>query len=133
VGVYTRAPAGTFTTRDEHRPAHKPARQAAYEANLLSRAERIGPRALDWAKGAITDRGVRAYRLLQGMISLTRKHPKERVDWACGIALERGVFRYRPLRRLVEQAAARAPAPPPLIQSHEIIRNLKEYAEEVNV
>jgi hypothetical protein len=43
VGVYTRAPAGTFTTRDEHRPAHKPARQAAYEANLLSRAERIGP------------------------------------------------------------------------------------------
>jgi len=133
VGVYTRAPAGTFTTRDEHRPAHKPARQAAYEANLLSRAERIGPRALDWAKGAIIDRDVRAYRLLQGMISLTRSHPRERVDWACGIALERGVFRYRPLRRLVEQAAARAPAPPPLIQSHDVIRNLKEYAEEVNV
>ena len=133
VGVYTRAPAGTFTTRDEHRPAHKPARQSAYEANLLSRAERIGPRALDWARGAIEDRGVRAYRLLQGMISLTRKHPGERVDWACGIALERGVFRYRPLRRLVEQAAARAPAPPSLIQSHDIIRNLKEYAEEVKV
>jgi hypothetical protein len=67
------------------------------------------------------------------MISLTRKHPRERVDWACGIALDRGVFRYRPLRRLAEQAAARTPASPPLIQSHEIIRNLKEYAEEVNV
>jgi len=133
VGVYTRAPAGTFNTRDEHRPAHKPARQAAYEANLLSRAERIGSRALDWAKGAITDRGVRAYRLLQGMISLTRSHPRERVDWACGIALERGVFRYRPLRRLVEQAAARASSSPPLIQSHDVIRNLKEYAEEVKV
>jgi len=79
------------------------------------------------------ERGVRAYRLLQGMISLTRKHPRERVDWACGIALERGVFRYRPLRRLVEQAAARAPAPPPLIQSHDIIRDLSEYAEEVKV
>ncbi len=133
VGVYTRAPAGTFTTRDEHRPAHKPARQSAYETNLLSRTERIGSRALSWAEGAIEDRGVRAYRLLQGMISLTRKHPRERVDWACGIALERGVFRYRPLRRLVEQAAARAPAQLPLIQSHEIIRNLKEYAEEVKV
>ena len=133
VGVYTRAPAGVFRTLDEHRPAHKPARQSAYEANLLSRAERIGLRALDWAKGAIQDRGVRAYRLLQGMLSLTRKHPKERVDWACGVALERGVFRYRPLRRLVEQAAARAPAQPRLIQSHDIIRNLKEYAEEVKV
>ena len=67
------------------------------------------------------------------MISLTRKHPKEQVDWACGIALARGVFRYRPLRRLVEQAAARAPVPPPLIQSHDIIRDLSKYAEEVNV
>lgn len=133
VGVYTRALAGTFTTRDEHRPAHKPARQSAYEANLLSRAERIGPRALDWARGAIEDRGVRAYRLLQGMISLTRKHPKERIDWACGIAQERGVFRYRPLRRLVDQAAAQAPAPLPLLQSHDITRNLKEYAEEVKI
>ena len=67
------------------------------------------------------------------MISLTRKHPRERVDWACGVALERGVFRYRPLRRLVEQAAARAPVSPQLTQSHDIIRDLKEYAKEVTV
>jgi len=133
VGVYTRAPAGTFNSLDEHRPAHKPARQQAYQANLLTKAEHIGPRALDWARGAIEDRGVRAYRLLQGMISLTRKHPRERVDWACAIALEHGVFRYKPLRRLVEQAAGRAPAPPALIQSHELIRDLSEYTEEVNV
>jgi hypothetical protein len=133
VGVYTRAPAGTFTTRDEHRPVHKPARQSAYEANLLSRAERIGTRALGWAEGAIEDRGVRAYRLLQGMISLTRKHPKERVDWACGIALEHRFFRLKPLLRLVEQAAARAPTQLPLIQSHEIILELSEYAKEINV
>jgi hypothetical protein len=133
VGVYTRAAAGTFNALDEYRPVHKPARQQAYQANLLTKAEHIGPRALDWAKGAIEERDVRAYRLLQGMISLTRKHPRERVDWACGVALERGVFRYRPLRRLVEQAAARAPAPPPLIQSHDIIRDLSEYAEEVRV
>jgi hypothetical protein len=35
VGVYTRASAGTFCTLNEHRPPHKPARQSAYEANLL--------------------------------------------------------------------------------------------------
>jgi len=115
------------------KPAHKPARQQAYQANLLTKAAHIGPRALSWAKGAIEERDVRAYRLLQGMISLTRKHPRERVDWACGIALEHRLFRYKPLRRLVEQAAARAPAPPPLIQSHDIIRDLSKYVEEVNV
>jgi hypothetical protein len=133
VAVHTRTPAGAFATRDEHRPAHKPARQEAYQANLLVKAKRIGDRALSWAEGAIEERGVRSYRLLQGMISLTRKHPKERVDWACGIALERRVFRYQPLRRLAEQAAARAPIQPPLIQSHELIRELSEYTKEVNV
>jgi len=55
------------------------------------------------------------------------------VDWACGIALERRLFRYKPLHRLVEQAAARSPAPPPLRQSHDIIRDLSEYVEEVKV
>lgn len=132
VGVHTRARSGTFTTRDEDRPAHKPARQEAYEANLLARAKHIGPRALSWAEEATRERGVRAYRLLQGMISLTRSHPKERVDWACGMALERRVFRYQPLRRLVEQAAARTPPPPSLTQSHELIRDLSEYVQEVN-
>lgn len=65
------------------------------------------------------------------MIALTRKHPRERVDWACGIALQRRVFRYKPLARLAEQAAARTLVQLPLIQSHEIIRDLSEYDEEV--
>jgi len=60
VGVYTRAPAGTFNSLEEHCPAHKPA-------------------------------------------------------------------------RLVEQAAKRDPSSPPLTQTHEIIRGLAEYAEEVKV
>lgn len=133
IGVYTKASAGSFNSLDEHRPAHKPARQQAYQDNLLTKAERIGERALNWALGAIEERDVRSYRLLKGMISLTRKHPKERVDWACGIALEHRVFHFKSLQRLVEQAAARAPVQPPLIQSHELIRNLSEYSKEVNV
>ncbi len=133
VGVYTKASPGTFRSMDEYRPAHKPARQQAYQENLLTKSEHIGPRAHSWAKAAIEERDVRAYRLLQGMIALTRKYPKESVDWACGIALEHRLFRYKALRRLVEQAAARAPSQLPLIQSHEIIRELVEYAKEVKV
>jgi len=130
VAVHSRAPAGIFATRKEHRPIHKPARQEAYEATLLAKAEHIGPRALAWAKAATQERGVRAYRLLQGMVSLTRNHPKERVDWACGVSLERGVFRYHVLRRLVDQASAQAPLPR-LAQEHPLIRDLREYAKEV--
>jgi transposase len=132
VGVYTKGAPGSFNSLEGHRPAHKPVRRQAYQENLLAKAEHIGDRALGWAKAAIEERDVRAYRLLQGMISLTRNHPRERVDWACGIAAERGVFRYRSLRRLVEQAAARAPVQLRLIQSHEMIRDLKDYTEEVS-
>ncbi len=68
VGVHIRAPAGAFTTQEEHRPAHKPARKATYQAKLLAKAERIGPRALRWAECAIEERDIRACHLLQGMI-----------------------------------------------------------------
>lgn len=122
---------GIFVTPQAgDRPAHKPARQEAYQRNLLARAERIGEKALAWARAAIEEREVRAYRLLQGMLSLTRSHPKECVDWACGVALENRSFRYQILRRLVEQAAARTPETRPrLTQEHELIRPLRQYAQ----
>jgi transposase len=132
VAVHSRAAAGAFVTRGEHRPAHKPAKQEAYQATLLAKAEHIGPRALAWAQAASEERGIRSYRLLQGMISLTRRHPREQVDWACGVALERRVFRYATLQRLLEQAVAQAPAQPrQLLQQHPLIRDLREYTQEV--
>jgi hypothetical protein len=70
----------------------------------------------------------RAYRLLHGLISLTRSHPRERVEWACGYTLGYGLFRYRILRRLLEQAAANAPVPA-LLHEHAVIRDLRVYAE----
>ncbi len=121
---------GTYVTNPEDRPAHKPARQQAYQETLLAKAERIGERTLAWGRAAVDERDVRAYRLLQGVIALTRSHPKERIDWACGVALEGRAFRYRTLRRLVEQAAARSPqAPLRLTQEHELIRPLGQYAQ----
>lgn len=120
---------GCWTTNAADRPAHKPARQEAYQAHLLARAERIGENALAWAKAAIIERDVRSYRLLQGMLALTRKHPRERVDLACALALKARAFRYKTLRRLVEQAAARTPIPiRQLTQEHEVIRPLSDYA-----
>jgi transposase len=122
---------GIFVTvRPGDRPAHKPARQQAYQENLLARAGRVGEKALAWARAAIEERDVRAYRLLQGMLSLTRSHPQERVDWACGVALENRSFRYLTLRRLVETVAERTPEVRlRLTQEHELIRPLQQYAQ----
>ena len=55
------------------------------------------------------------------------------MDWACRVALEHRLFRYKVLRRLAEQAEVSDPTPvPALVQSHELIRDLFEYAKEVN-
>jgi transposase len=126
VAVHTRKCAGTWSTRPEHRPAHKPARQEAYEIYQMTRMEKIGPRAVAWALEAVKERDVRSYRLLQGVIALTRRHPRERVDWVCGTALERRCFRYQVLKRLADEAAERAQQPE-LLQRHEVIRDLAEY------
>jgi len=130
VAIHSRCPQGTFATRHEHRPEHKPAREEAYVANLLSKAEHIGPQALAWSQAACEARGVRAYRLLQGMLSLTHSHKREKVNWACGLALQNQLFRYKILRRLVEKETIVTQLPL-LLQNHEIIRDLAEYAEEV--
>lgn len=49
IAVHTRTTAGTFATRKEHRPAHKPAREEAYVEGLLARSEHVGHSALDWS------------------------------------------------------------------------------------
>lgn len=120
---------GSWVTHPDDRPEHKPARQAAYQQNLLARAERVGENTHAWAEAAIVERDVRAYRLLQGVLSLTRTHPRECVDAACKTALDARLFRYKSLRRLTEEEAARTPPnSAQLTQEHELIRNLSEYA-----
>lgn len=108
----------------------RPARQEAFQQSLLARAERVGSQTHAYALACLEARGVRAYRLLQGVLALTRQHPKEVVEWACGVALKSGAFRYRTLRRLVETAASRVARPQRrLTQEDELIRPLTEYAQ----
>lgn len=122
---------GWWSTTPEHRPAHKPARAEAYEINLLARAERIGPGAAAWARSVIETRGPRSYRLIQGMLSLTRHHRKESVEWACKLAVNNGVYHYKSLKKLAEQAQDRE-RQPELLQVHEIIRPLADIGKEMD-
>jgi transposase len=128
--VHAVAHPGTFSTQDEHRPAEKPAKAEGYERHLLSRAQRVGEGAHAWARGAIASRGPRSYRLLQGMLALTRKYPRETVDWACRVAHENSCYHYRTLKRLSEGATEKQETPR-LIQECELIRPLSEIGEEV--
>ena len=130
VAVHARAQGGVFSTKPEHRPAHKPASAEGHERYLLSRSERIGPGALAWAKGAMEARGPRSYRLIQGMLSLTRTNSPESVDWACRLSEENSCYRYKSLKKLLENKKADSDVPA-LLQEHELIRPLAEIGKEM--
>jgi hypothetical protein len=73
---------------------------------------------------------VLAYRLLQGVIGLTRKYPSEVVDRACGIALDHDAFRYRTLVQLCKRLER--PQRSLFTADHELIRPLSDYSRILN-
>jgi transposase len=104
--------------------------QRAFTAKLLGRCERVGPPLRAWADKACEARGVRALRLIQGVLGLTRKHSRESVLWAADKALEHALFRYQDFKRLVERGGAGAPDQLPLLSEHPDIRSMDAYRLE---
>ena len=68
-------------------------------------------------------------RLIQGILTLLRKYPKEQVLSVARTAGERHLFRYKDFTRLLEQRALQAVLPT-LLAEHELIRPTSAYALE---
>ena len=66
-----------------------------------------------------------AYRLVQGMISLTRRYRASLVNEACAKALSQDAFRYRTLVALCKRLDV--PQRSLFTSEHELIRPLSEY------
>ena len=103
--------------------------QRAFLTNLLMRCERVGVPLKEWAKAAHEERGIRALRLIQGVLALVRKHPREAVVAAAKTALTNRLFRYKDLCRLCERATATS-LPQSLLDVHETIRPMTDYRLE---
>lgn len=126
ISVHNRVAPGLYAPRPGQ--PKSTASQDAFVARLLGRCEQIGPDLLAWAQAALEERGVRAVRLIQGVLKLTRKFPREHVLHAARKATEHRLFRYRDLSRLAEVFSERKPAR--LISDHPSIRPIIEYRLE---
>jgi transposase len=126
VMVHARVAAGVFAPRAGE--AEASTRQHAFVDRLVGQCERIGPPLRQWADAALAARGVRAIRLIQGVLGLTRKHPRERVLAAVTEAHAHQHFRYQTIRQLVERSPAR-PAPT-LVTEDPAIRPMTQYTLE---
>ena len=126
VMVHARVAAGVFAPRAGE--AEASTRQQAYVDRLVGQCARVGPALQRWAEAALAVRGVRAIRLIQGVLSLTRRHPRERVLAAITEAHAHQHFRYQTIRQLVERTPAR-PAPT-LVTEDPAIRPMTQYTLE---
>jgi transposase len=126
VMVHARVAPGVFAPRAGE--AQASTRQQAYVARLVGQCERVGPALKQWAQAALEARGVRAIRLIQGVLGLTRRHARERVLAAVSQALAHQQFRYQTIRQLLEHT----PAPPaPSLRSEDpAIRPMTQYTLE---
>jgi transposase len=126
VAVHARVRDGLYAPRTGE--AEASTRQQAFVDRLVGQCARVGPALQQWADAALTARGVRAIRLIQGVLSLTRKHPRERVLAAIAEAHARQHFRYQTIRQLVERTPAR---PRPSLRTDDpAIRPMTQYTLE---
>jgi hypothetical protein len=124
--VHPKIAPGLFAPRPGE--AEASTRQQAFVDRLLGHCERVGPALRQWADAAIAARGVRAIRLIQGVLGLTRKHPRERILAAVRQAHAQQHFRYQTIRRLAETAPP--PATATLVADDPAIRPMTQYTLE---
>jgi hypothetical protein len=130
IAVHTRHEQGRFSTHAQHIAKEKISGLERGAAYLLNRVWVVGPFTRQWSQAIVNARGIEGTRVLQGLLSLTKKHPCEALEKACQIALSHGCWRLRAVRRLLGRKAAKQ-EPLPFLQEYPIIRPLADYSDIV--
>jgi transposase len=129
VALHARVPPGRWALRPGHDPLELSSTQLSHLLWLKRRCSEIGPELRQWAEAAHEERGIRTFKLLQGVLALSKKHSRAQMLRAATHALERRQFRYVAFKGLAAQ-----PGPPPpervLVEQHPAIRPMEQYALE---
>ena len=126
IAVHTRHEQGRFSTQPLHIAKEKISGLERGAAYLLHKVSVVGPFTRQWSEAVVNARGIEGTRVLQGLFSLTKKHPCEALEKACEIALSHGCWRLRAVRQLLGRKAAKQ-EPLPFLEEHPIIRPLADY------
>jgi hypothetical protein len=92
---------------------------------MLSRCEEIGPCTGAWALAMHKHRGIESIRVLQGLLSLARANPHERLEVAAGKALERAGWRLSDVRAALGEPANVVQVD--FLSTHPLIREMTAY------
>ena len=125
-------PPGKFSTLPQHIASEKINSVERGTDWLLKKVGYVGPHTRKWSLALVANRGIEAVRVLQGLLSLTNKHPSSDLERACEVAESYQEYRLATIRKLLKHSA-------PKQQEFEfldrppIIRNLSDYGNDVRV
>ena len=130
IAVHVRHEQGRFSTNAQHLAREKINGIERGVGYLLEKVGGIGPKTHQWAEAMLHARGIEGTRVLQGVLSLTRRHTSQELENACEKALSHGAFQLRTLRELIARQAPRQTTLA-FLDAHPIIRPLDDYAAVV--
>jgi hypothetical protein len=127
IALHVRHEPGRFSTDRAHIAREKINGMERGAAYPLNKVQMIGPHCHDWAQAMLNARGIEGTRVLQGLLSLTKKHRSESLEKSCETALSYAADRLRTLRQLLVRETEQ-PTQPSLsfLDEHPIIRPLDD-------
>jgi hypothetical protein len=131
ITVHVQREPGRFNTKPEHIASEKVSAVERGAEWLLTRVRHLGPDCTRWGLAVIAHRGIEGVRVLQGLLSLAKRHEVDAIERACGVAVSHGAHRLRTVRQLIERHEARQ-EPLPFMDQHPLIRSLTEYTQFVH-
>ncbi len=127
IAVHVRHEQGRFSTHGQHLAKEKISGLERGANYLLGKVSAIGRQTQEWAGAMLLARGIEGTRVLQGLLSLAKKHTSQTLEKACETALSHGCFRLRTIRQLLKRESAQQ-QPLAFLDEHPLIRPLGDYA-----
>jgi transposase len=132
IALHVRLEPGRFSTAAQHIVSEKISAVERGAAWLLTRTRSaIGVQAAGWAEAVLQARGIEGVRVVQGLLSLAKRHARADLEKACATATAYASYRLRTIRTLLKRQAPQQQSFA-FMTSHPLIRSLDDYAALVH-
>jgi len=129
--VHAHKEPGQRSTHKEHIPLEKISNPELGNEWMLRKACAIGDETHAWAKAMLAERGIEGIRVLNGLLSLRKKHSSKAINTGCTKALDAQEFSLKGLRRHIANDAERQENLP-FMNEHPLIRATADYEQYIN-
>lgn len=131
ITMHARQEPGRFSTHEAHISSEKITGVERGAEWLLKKVRWVGPETARWAESMLAHRGIEGVRVLQGLLSLTKKHSSENLEAACSAAWRHQAYQLRTVRKLLDRRSTDQQVFE-FLDDHPIIRPMSEYGQFVH-